>query len=87
MKSFYAILQLLSQVVQACGEEEEGGAEELSDGYHPEGGGVAEVFADEATGEYTQSDADVPGDEQGGVGRATFVVVRHGDYHVLEGGP
>ena len=67
--------------------EEEESTRELRDGHNPEGGGVTGEFADDTAAEHTETDADIPRDEQRGVGGATLVVVGHGDNHVLEGRP
>ena len=69
------------------GSEESGDTRGIHEDYRPEGGGIAQMLGDDAAQEDAEAHADVPGDEDGGIGRAALVVVRHADGHVLEGGP
>ena len=69
------------------GEEETGDTGGVDEDDGPEGCTVAEEFGDDASDEDAEAHADVPGDEDGGVGGAALVVAGHVDGHVLEGGP
>ena len=53
----------------------------------PEGGSIAEQLGDDASEQDAQAHADVPRDEDGGVGRATLIILGHADGHVLESRP
>ena len=69
------------------GEEEAGDTCGVDEDDGPEGSAVTEDLRDDASDKYAESHADVPGDENGGVGGTTLVVTGHVDGHVLEGWP
>ena len=74
--------------IVGAGEGEEGGdACHIHDDHGPEGGQVAERIGDDAAHEHAQAHADVPRDEDAGIGCATLVVAGQIDEHVLERGP
>ena len=77
--SFEEELARLEEVEEDAGEVDE------NDG--PEGCSVAKGFGDDATDKDAEPHANVPGDEDGGVGGASLVVVSHRYHHVLEGWP
>ena len=69
------------------GKEEGGNTDGIDGGYCPKGAGIAQIFSNDTTEEDAKSHADVPRDEDGGVGRATLIVAGYIDGHILEGGP
>ena len=69
------------------GKEETGDTRGIDNDHRPESGGVAEEFGDDAAQEDAETHANVPGDQDGRVGRATLVVAGYVDGHVLEGRP
>ena len=69
------------------GEEEAGNTGSVDEDDGPESSTIAEEFGDDASDKYAESHADVPGDEDGGVGGSALIVAGHVDGHVLEGGP
>ena len=77
----------VAEVALPCGGEVEHYAQEVDQGDGPEGGSVAQVLGGDAAQEDAKAHADIPGDEDGGVGRAALAVMGHGDHHVLEGRP
>ena len=69
------------------GKEEAGDTRGVDEDDGPESSTIAEEFGDDASDKDAESHADVPGDEDGGVGGASLVVAGHVDGHVLEGRP
>ena len=55
--------------------------------YGPEGSGVAEIFGYHPAEDDAETHTQIPAGQQGGVGGAALVVMRHRNDHVLEGWP
>ena len=66
------------------GEEEDDGSCILQ-GYHPEGGVVAEMLCHDSSQETTDAEPQVPADEDAAVGCASLVVPCHIHEHIEEG--
>ena len=55
--------------------------------HSPEGAVVAKMLGNESAEQYADSYANIPRNQNGAVGSAALVVVRHAENHVLERGP
>ena len=87
MVLMHRMIQVSLQEERLGGKEEESHAGTVDQNDAPERSGITHKFGDDSTEEYSQTYADVPRHEDGGVGSASLVVVCHVDGHVLEGGP
>ena len=69
------------------GGEEGGDACGIDDDDGPKGGVIAQILSYDSAEKDAKTHTNVPRNQNGGVGRATLVVVCHADGHVLEGRP
>lgn len=80
-------IQIPAEEEGLCGQEIAGDTWGIDEYYCPESSPIADKLSDDTTNENAKSHADVPWDEDGGVGCAALVAVCHVDGHVLEGWP